>query len=515
MNRPDILLVNPPSPDGNLYIRDICRWGRKSREGMIWPQTSLAYLAAMVPKGLTVEIIDAIAENMDWNAFRRAVEEKKPSVYVSYVTGTTFAMDALGIRVAKQTGSLTLAIGTHPSAVPRDTLERIPDLDIVIRHEPEITFKETLERFTARKGFEDCVGIAFRDREGRIIINPDRPLVENLDELPLPAHHLLPLDKYWMPFLGKRYVWVLANRGCPFRCTFCFESVVWGRSFRFRSAESILEELLLLQRLDVSNILFLADLFTYDRKNVLKLCELIIKKGLKFRWTCNSRVDTIDAEMLSMMKKAGCWLIAVGIESGSQAILDASLKDTSVPQARHAIEMIHHTGIKCWGYFMIGLPGETQETVRETVQLAKSLPLDLALFHVAVPYPGTDFYFKAIHEGWLKTSSWELFDMNDTSVVDYPGMKAEEIIRQTQRAYREFYLRPRQIWRLLRMFASGKDLLMTGKIAKRFLSWIFSRRGPAVSSKDPSPPVIESTHADRKNVKPSHQGYHHLRGGGP
>jgi radical SAM superfamily enzyme YgiQ (UPF0313 family) len=476
MNKVSIQIVNPPSPDGEIYIRDICRWGRKSREGMIWPQTSLAYLAAMVPEDMTVEIVDAIAEKMKWPAFKEMIGRKSPSVYVSYITGTTFDIDARGIALAKEKGAVTIAIGTHPSAVPEDTLNKIPELDIVIRHEPEMTFKAVLAKLKNRESLADCLGIAFRDEDGQVVINQDRPLLEKLDELPMPIHSMLPLDKYWMPFLGKRYTWVLTNRGCPYQCSFCFEGILWGKKVRHRSPQSILEELVYLDKIGVRNILFLADLFTCSKKFVLDLCNLIIEKNLKLRWVCNSRVDTVDEEMITEMKKAGCWLIAFGIESGSQKVLDACRKDVAVEKASKAIEMVHKRGIRTWGYFMMGLPEETKDTIDETIRLAKALPLDLALFHVAVPYPGTDYYEQAREEGWLVTQDWSFFDMNDTAVIAYPGLNAEEILRETKRAYRKFYLRLRQIFRMLNLFTSSKDFFLLWKIARGFINWTFSRK---------------------------------------
>ena len=142
----DVLIVNPPSPDGHIYIRDMCRWGRKSREKMIWPQSSLAYIAAMVPEGMTVRIIDAIAEEMSPEDFFAEIQREAPRYYVSYVTGTTFQIDALGIQKAKAIGANTIAVGTHASAVPQNTLDLIPELDYVIRHEPEMSFREIVDR---------------------------------------------------------------------------------------------------------------------------------------------------------------------------------------------------------------------------------------------------------------------------------------------------------------------------------------------------------------------------------
>ncbi len=521
MGAVDVLIVNPPSPDGHIYIRDVCRWGRRSRERMMWPQTSLAYIAAMVPEDMTVEIIDAIAEELTWDQFEARLRDRRPRIYVGYITGTTFEIDARSIGLAKQLGATTIAVGTHPSAVPQNTLERVPALDIVIRHEPELTFREVVDRIRGGVSLAGCLGTAIRSPSG-IVVHADRPLVEHLDELPIPKQHLLPLDRYRMPFIGSRYVWLLTNRGCPYRCTYCFEGVVWGKSVRYRSAESIIEELEYLAQHGVHKVVFLADLFTYDRPGVMRLCDLIIEKGLKVRWACNSRVDTIDEEMARRMKRAGCWLIAFGIESGSQKVLDAVKKDTTVEKARETIRMIDRVGIRSWGYFIIGLPGETEATICETITFAKEIPLDIALFHVAVPYAGTDFYFQAVSNGWLATGDWSRFDMNDSAVVQYPGLSAEAILAGTKRAFREFYLRPRQAWRVLRMMSCG-DLGMLADIARGFLRWLTTRREDRLAPRpasgiEPSTDagstcargVVEPPRTDLRNAKPSHRSYREI-----
>jgi radical SAM superfamily enzyme YgiQ (UPF0313 family) len=522
----DVLIVNPPSPDGHVYIRDTCRWGRKSREKMVWPQTSLAYLAAMLPASLSVRIIDAIAEEMTLERFLEEIRKEKPRFYVSYVTGTTFDVDARGIQEAKREGATTIAIGTHASAVPGNTLELIPELDGVIRHEPETTFREIVDRVTAGQRWDGCLGTAYRDAAGAIHVAPDRPLIKSLDELPVPRQHLLPLDRYKMPFLGNRYVWVLTNRGCPYSCTYCFEGVVWGKSVRYRSAESIYKELLYLAEHKVHNILFLADLFTYNRKGVVELCDLILQRGLKVRWTCNSRVDTLDEEMIVKMKQAGCWLIAFGIESGSQKVLDNVKKDAKVDDAVGAINLCNKHGIKTWGYFILGLPGETKETVRETIDLAKKLPLDIALFHVAMPYAGTEFYFQAVANGWLNTYDWKHFDMNDSAVIGYEGFGADEILAATKQAFREFYLRPKQAWRLFKLMRASGDFGMLWSVARNFLKWIFTSREDRVAARQlkaaprlqktinpedarkalHTQPILEAPRVNAATAKPRHEG---------
>jgi radical SAM superfamily enzyme YgiQ (UPF0313 family) len=271
-------------------------------------------------------------------------------------------------------------------------------------------------------------------------------------------------------------------------------------------------------------VLFLADLFTCDRRRVLALCDLIIQRGLKVRWTCNSRVDTLDEEMVVRMKQAGCWLIAFGVESGSQKILDNVQKDAQVQDAVRTIGLCNKHGVKTWAYFIIGLPGENRQTVRETINLAKRLPLDIALFHVAMPYAGTEFYFQAVANGWLNTSDWKHFDMNDSAVLGYDDFSAEEILNATKRAFREFYFRPRQVWRLLKMMRASGDFSMVWSVARNFFSWIFSRQEDRVVPKtlDQAPqltgainpedarqavhslPVLEAPRLNASFAKPRH-----------
>ena len=226
------------------------------------------------------------------------------------------------------------------------------------------------------------------------------------------------------------------------------------------------------------------------------------------------------------MKQAGCWLIAFGIESGSQTILDNVKKDARVEDAQRTIRLCHRHGIKTWGYFIIGLPGETRQTVRETIDFAKSIPLDIALFHVAMPYAGTEFYFQAVANGWLNTSQWKHFDMNDSAVVQYADFSAEDILQATKQAFREFYFRPVQAWRLAKMMLGARDLGMIWSVAKNFLGWIFTSKEDRVASRAKADgpalrqtvttddarnavyrlPVMEAPRTNPQTAKPRHAG---------
>jgi len=469
----DVLLVNPPAPDGGIWIRSQHRVGRRSRENMIWPQVDLAQMAALLAPDYRVEIVDCIATRMSWPAFEKLLEQKRPRFYLTQVTAPTLRNDMYGVFLAKALGAQTIAFGTHVTPWTVETMRTFPALDFVLRGEPGLTLRELVGTLGTGDGgrgtggnqpptpnpqsptpdpqpLASILGLAWRDR-GEIVINPDRPFIANLDDLPIPLHHLLPLDKQRMPMIRGPFTFIVTSRGCPAGCKFCIKHVSYQTSVRIRSPHLILEELKLLADLGVHNVHMYADLFTVNREQVVELCRLIIESGLKVRWTCNSRVDYVDEEMLQLMGRAGCWYISWGIESANEEILKRARKGYRKEQAIRALRWARAAGIRNWGYFIIGLPGETEETIRETIAYAKALPLDLCLFHIAAPYPGTPFFYEVVENGWFRPgTAWEEVDMDQSTVLDYPGLPAERLEYWQRRATREWSLRPGPILTFLK-----------------------------------------------------------------
>ncbi|MGI5835865.1 MAG: B12-binding domain-containing radical SAM protein [Chloroflexota bacterium] len=491
----DVLLANPPSPDGAIWIRSQHRVGRRSRENMIWPQVSLAQLAAMIHRRYSVGIVDAIATRMSWQQYEKLLREKRPRLYLTQVTGPTLTNDMYGVFLAKSLGARTIAFGTHVTPMPRETMEPFPCLDFIIRGEPEHTFQELVDTLITKADRGDGLGgvtswedveptqelIAHRlssieglvwRRDGEIVVNPDRPFIPNLDDLPLPLHRLLPLDRYRVPLFDGPYSFVVTSRGCPGGCRFCIKHVSYQGSVRTRSPENIQQELWELSRLGVRNVHMYADLFTADRDQVVGLCRRLIEEGPKLRWTCNSRVDMVDPEMLRLMGQAGCWWVSWGIESGNREILRRARKGIDPEKVERALRWAREAGIKNWGYFIIGLPGETESTIRETISFAKSLPLDLALFHIAAPHPGTPFFFEVMENGWFRPGTcWEEVDMDRSTVLDYPNLKAEELERWQRRAFREWALRPGPAKTYLEMLARPGAVRSALEVGLRHLAW--------------------------------------------
>ncbi|MGC8959864.1 MAG: B12-binding domain-containing radical SAM protein, partial [Chloroflexia bacterium] len=476
----DILFVNPPAPDGGIWIRSQHRVGRRSREGMIWPQVDLAQMAALFPD-YRVAIVDAVAERMGWPAFERLLRERRPRYYVTQVAGPTLQNDMYGCFLAKSLGATTVAFGTHVTPLPVETMRAYPALDYILRGEPELTLRELVDRLENPDGGDPWARLdsAFRGRleklfqtpndprstmngqpilglvwraGGEVVVNPDRPLIRHLDDLPLPRHDLLPLRRYRAPLVGGPYAFIVTSRGCPAGCRFCIKHVNYGNTVRFRSPENVLQEIERLLELGIRDLHMYADLFTVNREHVLGICEGLLERGWKVRWTCNSRVDFVDEEMLRTMGKAGCWMIAWGIESGDAEVLRRARKGYDLEQPQRALSWARAAGIKNWGYFIIGLPGETEETIRETMALALRLPLDLALFHIAAPHPGTPFFFEVVEQGWFRPGTrWEQVDMDRCTVLEYPHLPAEALERWARVAFRRWAFRPGPLWTLMKM----------------------------------------------------------------
>ncbi len=502
----DILFVNPPAPDGGIWIRSQHRVGRRSREGMIWPQVGLAQMAALFPDH-RVEIVDAIPQRMDWAAFERLLEEKRPRYYVTQVTAPTLRNDMYGAFLARSLGATSIAFGTHVTPMPRETMRAFPALDFCLRGEPELTLRELVDTLEGtdpeslgggaafgerlRKLFTDTdpdwqpveteeleriKGLVWRDGH-EIVVNPDRPFIRHLDDLPMPRHDLLPLKSYRAPLVRNPYAFIVTSRGCPGGCRFCIKHVSYGTSVRFRSPENILAEMELLAGLGVRSVNLYADLFTVSREQVVGMCELILERGLDMEWTCNSRVDFVDQEMLRLMGRAGCRWIAWGIESGSEEVLRRVRKGIDLGQVKQALRWSKDAGIRNWGYFIIGLPGETAETIQETIRFSKQLPLDLVLFHIAAPYPGSPLFFEVVEQGWFRPGTrWEQVDMDCSTVLDYPNLRAEELERWAQRAFRSWVLRPGPMLTYLRMLLGSPSLWRPAlEIGLESLGWATGR----------------------------------------
>ncbi len=507
----DVLLVNPPTPDGQLWIRTQHRVGRRTRENMVWPQVSLAQMAALLVPVYTVKVIDANAERMDWATFARLLDKYRPKYYLTQLTAPTLENDMYGVFLARARGATTIAFGTHVTPIPRETMRPYPALDYALVGEPDLTLRDLVDHLEGRiqerspevahlfeshdpdyrpslkeDGSVDLwgiKGICWRNQE-EIVLNFQRPFIKSLDDLPMPMHEMLPLMKYRMPLIKGPFTFIVTSRGCPAGCTYCIKHVSYQYGTRLRSPRLLVDEIKNLKSLGIHNIHMYADLFTVNRDQVMELCQLLIDEQVDIKWTCNSRVDYVDEEMLQMMGRAGNWLISWGIESGSEQILKHARKGAYPDKAERALRWAKDAGIKNWGYFIIGLPGENKATIRTTIDFAKRLPLDIALFHVAAPYPGTPFFFEVVENNWFRPGTrWEQVDMDKGTVLDYPELSAEELLYWQKRAFREWAFRPGPILTYMKMLLTDFSTLRSAiDVGLQHLSWASTDSGLSFSS---------------------------------
>jgi anaerobic magnesium-protoporphyrin IX monomethyl ester cyclase len=507
----DIMIVNPPTPDGGYWIRTQHRVGRRTRENMVWPQVSLAQMAALLHSPYKVKVVDANAERMSWPDFIKLLDQFQPRYYLTQVTAPTLENDLYGCFLAHARGATTIAFGTHVTPIPRETLRAYPSLDFALVGEPDLTIRDLLDHLEGkidqrppeiRKLFDKhdpfyqpalhddgsvdmhkIKGLAWRDGE-KIVINLPRPFIQDLNDMPMPMHELLPLKTYRMPMIKGPFTFIVTSRGCPAGCTYCIKHVSYQYSARLRSPKLIMEELWYLKKLGINNIHMYADLFTVNRDQVMELCERMIDEDIKIKWTCNSRVDYVDEEMLKLMARAGNWLISWGIESGNEQILKHAHKGAYPDKAERALRWARQAGIKNWGYFIIGLPGETEKTIRQTIDFSKKLPLDIALFHVAAPYPGTPFFFEVVENGWFRPGTrWEQVDMDKGTVLDYPNLPAERLLYWQKRAFREWAFRPGPIFTYLKMLLSDRSTVKSAlDVGLQHLSWATTDTGVPIAS---------------------------------
>jgi len=354
------------------------------------------------------------------------------------------------VAIAKQVHPQTVTMlgGSHGSFWDENALDEYPSLDIVVRREGEATFIELLDKLQSKTSFNNILGITFRSKEGKITRNPDRPFIEDLDSLPFPAHHLLPLET--LKRMGKVLFPLITSRGCVYWCDFCSTVRMFGRGYRMRSPKNVVDEMEMIHnKYDVSQVTFYDDAFTVNRDRVLKICEELRTRKLEIAWDCGTRVDMVDRKLLKTMRDAGCIAVWLGVESGSETILGAMNKSIKLNQTRLAYKTAHEVGLMTIANTVLGFPGETEQTARETINFVKELNPDDVGFYVATPYPGTPMYEQVKKNGWLRVTDFDKYDTAGPT-FETPWLSMKRIAEIRYKAYQEFYLRPGYVIKMMR-----------------------------------------------------------------
>ena len=437
----DVLLINPP------YISSVFEGREES--GDVSPPLGVAYIASSLRKhNINVEILDANA--LGYTTKQTIEEIKKRKADIIGLTSTTITVPVMNEIVdnIKTKENLTVAGGVHVSSLPEDTLKKNKNIDIIVISEGEETMLDIVHEFNNNKKWNSIPGIAYRSNK-KIIRTKERELIKDIDSLPFPARDLLPMDKYrpgpimYLGIKGEYFGTLLTTRGCTAKCVYCSSAHFW-KCLRMRSAKNVIEELRFLKKkYGIKQFMIVDDNFTASKKRLLEICSEL--KKMKLSWFCFSRVSNVDREMLHTMKKAGCFLIFYGIESGNQEVLNKINKNITLEQAEKAVKLTKKEGIIVNCSFMLGLPYDTKETMQQTLDFAKKINPHIAEFYITTPFPGTKLNEIAIKHGWIKQNNndWSNYSVHRQNVLKTSEFDPKEVEAFVKKCYQQYYLRPR------------------------------------------------------------------------
>jgi len=461
-----VVFVEPPYV-GWDRARDRVRQGEEDMPGL----GTLTLAAVVRERGCRAHVVDGKRTGTPVEDVAARVAALRPD-HVG-ISATTISIHNAA-RVAERLrqlvpGAVVTIGGPHVSALPERTLERFSAFDYGVVGEGERSYPDLIERLGAGADPRGVAGLVWREG-GTVRSNPRAPYLEGdeLDRLPEPAWDLVPdfpLD--FQPnvfnYRAAPVASVITSRGCPFSCTFCDRSTS-GRRGRFHSVDYVVAMCARLEQMGVRHILFYDDLFTVDRRRVVALCERFLAAGFRFTWSCNSHPNLLDEEHLRLMRRAGCWQIAYGIESGSQRVLDVVKREVKIPRMLETLRQTRAAGIRTKGLLMMAHPTEGEDSLAETVEFLRKAPLDLVQITKFTPYPGTPAY-PSVREHGEFVENWEC--MNAMNWVFVPnGLTPEVLERWFRRAYRTFYSRPEVLWGLARSLAAEPRFL------RRFATYV-------------------------------------------
>lgn len=468
-----VLVVNPPAFNKKDFIREGRCMQTKSSWAALWMPLSLCYIAAVLRKdGHEIKLVDCIAEKIENNGLLEIFKNFKPALVVLNTAIPSIAGDMNTALVLKNfdPGIKIAIVGMFPTILEGECLKQFKQVDYAIMDEPEWVVARLVSAINEKNSPEHIKGLIYRN-DDEIIVNERQNLSENnIDDLPFPARDLLKNDAYKLPTNGKKFTLLSVGRGCSGNCIFCIANVYYGRSFRKRSVENVISEIEeCVNEYDIQNFLFWGESFTTDPKYGENICDQIISRNIKIAWSTTSRVDTLNQNLLEKMKKAGCILLGLGIESYDQGVLNFARKGITVEQIDRAVSMVRKAGISSMGHFVFGLPGDTKETALKSINFACK-NVDFAQFYCAIPYPKTELEIIAKEQKWIYDYNYSQFDLT-TSVMRNETLSAKEIKKIRDFAYRKFYFRPKMLIKTLREVRSLKSFFSI----LNFINWIKPR----------------------------------------
>lgn len=446
-----VLFVNPPQTASKYKFM-----------GVIAPPLGIAYMAGVLQENnIDVEILDASAEDMDFKDVEKELLKRKPDLVALTALTPTIGRALETAQVVKETlpDAIVVMGGYHPTFNFIETLED-ENVDIVIRGEGEYIMLNLVQALENQSSLHDVKGIVFEDKNSKeIVVNPEAPLIQDLDELPFPALNLLPMKKYRLLDMDTHMTTMITTRGCPMQCSFCSSAAMHGKKIRERSVENIVDEIEYLKtNYDIDTIAFMDDTFTLKKRKVMAICDEILKRNIEIMWGCTSRVDTLDEKLLKKMKEAGCITIFIGVESADQQQLDNMCKNTTIAKIENAFKIAHKLKIRTIASVALGMPGDTKEIMNKTVKFVHKLKSNYAIYSLATPYPGTRFYKEAFEKNLIKIKDWSKYTLI-TPILETIDCSLNDMRKIQAKAFMKFYLRPHYIIR--QFLQDGPYLLKT------------------------------------------------------
>lgn len=458
-----VFFVNPPfKAEYGKFSREN-RSPALTRSGTLYYPLWLIYAAAVCQKDrFDVEFLDAPAAPLDEEQAFSFIKKRAEGVglFVFETSTPSLYSDIAFIEKVKKAypEAITALVGTHPSALPEETLSLSDSVDFIARREYDYIIRDVAQAIKDGADFRRVKGLTYRDERGTIRSNPDMPYIEDLDQVPFASQFIKERLNYKDYFFGASFypeIQIFTGRGCLAHCNFCvYPQTMHGHKYRLRSAQSVTDEFRYIADNfpDVKEVVIEDDTFTGDIRRVREICQKLIDAGLHKRlsWLCNARVN-LDLETMLLMKKAGCRLIIPGIESGSEQILKNIKKGTNLKLIREYIKNAKKAGLLVHACYMVGNEGETRETMQETLKLALELNTDTAQFYPLLPFPGTEAYAWAKNNGYIagKYDEYVKEDGTINCVLNLPGISGEEMVRFCDDARKKYYLRPSYILRRL------------------------------------------------------------------
>ncbi|UCC57629.1 MAG: cobalamin-dependent protein [Candidatus Bathyarchaeum sp.] len=434
-----VTFVNPPYPPGAHQHPPFLPLG-------------IGYLAAVLEKnGYDVNVIDCQALHLTLSEVENELRKRQPDIVGLTSTTLTYKSALNIIKAAKDAlpNCLTILGGSHATFWDEEALKECPQLDVIVRGEGENTILELVKKVEMGESFHNVMGTTCR-KDNKTIKNPTRPFIEDLDNLPFPAFHLWPIGHFKK--YGKIIFPVMTSRGCTFWCDFCSAVRMFGRRYRMRSPQKVVDELeFLYRKYGEDQYTFYDDAFTVSQARTEEICNEILKRGLKIKWDCETRVDMVTKDLLQKMKDAGCIAVWFGVEAGSEQVIEAMGKGISIQQTLNAFKWANEVGLMTVASMILGFPGETRETAMESINLLKRIKSDEIGVYIATPYPGTPMYDYVKKMGWIKITDFNRYD-TATPIFETPTMSMKELRELHDEVHRRFYLRPTYI---IRAFSKG------------------------------------------------------------